>query len=220
MPFYYSPYRIAQEFSEAIIEPTHRSTNILEVAKPADKTTISKDQIHNAKIFIQETPYQGNAQVLILKDADWMAEEQQNILLKILEEPPQHTIIFLLSPYRQLLPTIQSRAHKIATFDFTQNQTQRTLLQDFLTRSPDHERWVDKFTTKFPTNFLEATLIIQEITQNSSERIALEGLLVWSMLTNQSPTFKLTIQETMHTVFFTNAKNDTAMENMFLQLLH
>jgi hypothetical protein len=219
MPFYYSPYQIAKDFAEVLIEPAYRSTNIMEVAKPADKTTISKEQISDARTFIQDTPYQGNTQVLIINDADWMSEEQQNILLKTLEEPPKHSVIFLISPYRRLLGTIQSRSHTVEWFDFTIGSSTPELIKKFLSDSPQHNTWLERFTANFPKDFIAATKLIEEITKSESERVALESLFLWTLRTGKAPKYRTYIEETMHTVFFTTAKNQTALESLFLKLI-
>lgn len=218
MPFYYSPYQIAKDFAQILIEPAYRATNILEVKKPEDKTTISKEQISDARTFIQDTPYQGNTQVLIIDDADWMVEEQQNALLKTLEEPPKHSVIFLISPYRRLLGTIQSRSHKVEWFDFTADTTTSELIQTFLASSPDHKSWLDRLSTDFPKDFIGATKLIDEVTKTQSERELLEAVFLWTIQTRQPPESRAHIEETMHTVFFTTAKNQTALESLFLKL--
>lgn len=219
MPFYYSPYQIAKEFAQILIESDYRSTNIMEVSKPIDKTTISKEQISDARTFIQDTPYQGNTQVLIINDADWMAEEQQNVLLKTLEEPPKHSVIFLISPYRRLLGTIQSRSHKVEWFDFTADTTTPALIQTFLATSPIHKSWLDRLNNSFPSDFIAATKLIDEVTKAQSEREVLEALILWTIQTGQSPESRAYTEETMHTVFFTTAKNQTALESLFLKLI-
>jgi len=55
-------------------------------------------------------PYEGTRRVLILPDAQRMTEEAQNKLLKVLEEPPSDTYIFLLATtLAPFLPTVLSR---------------------------------------------------------------------------------------------------------------
>lgn len=52
--------------------------------------------------------------VAVLQDADTMGTEAQNALLKLLEEPPEGSVLLLTSSHSQrLLPTIRSRAQHI-----------------------------------------------------------------------------------------------------------
>ena len=57
----------------------------------------------------------GDYRILIIEDADRMAERSSNVLLKALEEPPAGTIWLLCAPSEaDLLPTIRSRVRRIA----------------------------------------------------------------------------------------------------------
>lgn len=59
-------------------------------------------------------PYEGNARVFLIEDADKLNDSSANALLKVLEEPP-HTshIVLLTSRPAMLLPTIRSRCQMI-----------------------------------------------------------------------------------------------------------
>jgi DNA polymerase III subunit delta' len=65
--------------------------------------------------FLRLTPAEGGWRVVILDGADTMNRNAANAVLKILEEPPQRAVLFLLSdnPGR-LLPTIRSRCRRLA----------------------------------------------------------------------------------------------------------
>ena len=55
-------------------------------------------------------PYSGRRKIAIVDDADSIAEEGANSLLKTLEEPPPGSLIFLISTsVQRQLPTIRSR---------------------------------------------------------------------------------------------------------------
>lgn len=59
-------------------------------------------------------PYEGQARVFIIEDADRMNEPAANALLKTLEEPPQTSFLILItSQAAALLPTIRSRCQTI-----------------------------------------------------------------------------------------------------------
>ncbi len=76
--------------------------------------TLKIEQVRQMQRELAYKPYEGNRRVCILSEADRMAPNMSNALLKTLEEPPLHTVIILLaqSP-RALLPTILSRCQQI-----------------------------------------------------------------------------------------------------------
>jgi len=65
------------------------------------------------KIFLK--PIRSKTKAIILEDSQLLTIEAQNALLKILEEPPDHTILLLGTETKEaLLPTIISRCQVIA----------------------------------------------------------------------------------------------------------
>ena len=59
-------------------------------------------------------PYEGGHKVMIIWMADRMNTACANKILKLIEEPPQKTILLLLTPYEEkILGTIQSRCQKL-----------------------------------------------------------------------------------------------------------
>ena len=80
--------------------------------EPHPSVTI-KD-IHQLTHFLSRKPYQKPVKIALIKSADTITLPAQHALLKILEEPPRHSIIVLLSSSRhQLLDTIISRCQII-----------------------------------------------------------------------------------------------------------
>ncbi|MFC5337489.1 DNA polymerase III subunit delta' [Leucobacter denitrificans] len=60
------------------------------------------------------SPSEGRYRVIVVEDADRMAERTSNVLLKAIEEPPERTIWVLCAPSEaDLLPTIRSRARSL-----------------------------------------------------------------------------------------------------------
>jgi len=116
------------------------------VSKPADKSTIPLDTfIGDAAHRMREglcwrillQPAVGTRKVAIVLDADYLAEEAANCLLKTLEEPPPGAVIILVGtgPERQL-PTIRSRCQLIR-FGPIATETVRRLVADELAREGD-----------------------------------------------------------------------------------
>lgn len=116
------------------------------VAKPADKSTIPLecfigDKAHRMReglcwrILLQ--PAVGARKVAIILDADALAEEAANCLLKTLEEPPPGAVMILVGtgPERQL-PTIRSRCQLIRFGPLDAGVVERILAED-LARAGD-----------------------------------------------------------------------------------
>lgn len=62
----------------------------------------------------QFSPSVGRYRVMVIEDADRMAERTSNVLLKALEEPPPRTVWILCAPSEaDLLPTIRSRVRTV-----------------------------------------------------------------------------------------------------------
>lgn len=74
-------------------------------------TTISVDDIREqVNNDIQIKPYSSPYKIYIIAEADMMSVQAQNALLKTIEEPPEYTVIILLTENAEtLLPTIRSR---------------------------------------------------------------------------------------------------------------
>lgn len=75
-----------------------------------EKLSISVENVRELSMDMQKKPYEKGVRVYIIHDAQKMTEQAQNALLKILEEPPSHVIIILLTFNRySILNTIVSR---------------------------------------------------------------------------------------------------------------
>lgn len=82
-----------------------------------DKNTLTINQIRELKDFLKlkTTGKKIIRRIVILEDAHLMNTEAQNALLKILEEPPEDTMIVLtVVGHQTLKPTIYSRSQQIS----------------------------------------------------------------------------------------------------------
>ncbi len=79
------------------------------------KNNITIDQIRRLKTFLNSTSIiQNSSKIVIFDSADYLNISSANSMLKILEEPKEHTYIFLISnQISLLLPTIRSRCLKV-----------------------------------------------------------------------------------------------------------
>ncbi|MGI5990237.1 MAG: DNA polymerase III subunit delta' [Lachnospiraceae bacterium] len=86
----------------------HPDIRVVTHEKP---TLISVDEIRRQVVSdIQIRPYQGPYKIYIIPDAELMAAEAQNALLKTIEEPPAYGVIMLLTTnVGTLLETVRSR---------------------------------------------------------------------------------------------------------------
>jgi DNA polymerase III delta prime subunit len=90
------------------------------------------------KLFLK--PVKSEQKIVILEEAHLLTTEAQNALLKVLEEPPDHTIILLSADSREmLLPTILSRCQIITLQQEKTKLTKRdeTSLNEFLASLPE-----------------------------------------------------------------------------------
>lgn len=95
---------------------------------PFDINTSSEEKSTGIEIVrkLQETlflkPYKGKEKIIVIQHAENLTIEAQNALLKLLEEPPIYTYIFLCSTKEEVfLPTILSRC-KVLVLETTSNR--------------------------------------------------------------------------------------------------
>ncbi|MGV0026382.1 DNA polymerase III subunit delta' [Phormidesmis priestleyi] len=71
------------------------------------------EQVREITHFLSRPPLEASRSLVIIDQADTMAEPAANALLKTLEEPGQATLILLAPSLDALLPTLVSRCQKI-----------------------------------------------------------------------------------------------------------
>src|SRR5438309_1221773 len=75
---------------------------------------------------------EGGWRVVVIDAADEMNPSAANAVLKVLEEPPQRALLFLVAHrVDRLLPTIRSRCRRVDLRPLTETQV-RTLLNRYL----------------------------------------------------------------------------------------
>jgi DNA polymerase III subunit delta' len=74
---------------------------------------IRLEQIREITLFLSRPPLEAGRSVVVIDQAETMAEPAANALLKTLEEPGQATLILLAPSLESLLPTLVSRCQKI-----------------------------------------------------------------------------------------------------------
>ena len=75
------------------------------------KTTLDLEEIKDIPSFLRLTPAEGGWRIVLIDDAETMNRFAQNAILKILEEPPERSILILITrSVGALIPTIRSRS--------------------------------------------------------------------------------------------------------------
>ncbi len=89
------------------------------------KTVIGVDEVREIGTFMTMTPAEGAWRAVIIDAADEMNTNAANAVLKILEEPPNRALLFLVAHNAdRLLPTIRSRCRRLDLRPLTSGQVQ------------------------------------------------------------------------------------------------
>lgn len=92
--------------------------DLISIDLEEDKKSIGIAAVKQGIKFLAERPFQEKNRILFIFNADKLTVEAQNSLLKTLEEPPEQTLIFLISRSAgALLDTINSRCRKLVFAD-------------------------------------------------------------------------------------------------------
>jgi DNA polymerase III subunit delta' len=85
-------------------------TRLIDLEKRNDQKNITIEQIRAMQQDLALRPLEGRKRVVIIDDAADLSEHAEVALLKTLEEPPPHAVLFLVTPTpSRLLETIRSR---------------------------------------------------------------------------------------------------------------
>ncbi len=118
------------------VEPTHlekgqlltQGEAIAQGLRRRGRPQIRLEQVREIAAFVGRSPLVAERLVVVVEQADTLAEAAANGLLKTLEEPGLATLILLAPERHRLLPTIVSRC-QIVPFYRLDEITTRTLLQ-------------------------------------------------------------------------------------------
>ena len=88
--------------------------DIITVTKPQDRKSFAKNDVKKVVADAYLTPNDSHKKVYILSEIQQMNEESQNLLLKILEEPPRYTAFILTSQTANaVIGTVLSRVVRL-----------------------------------------------------------------------------------------------------------
>ncbi len=110
------------------------------------KSFILVDAVRDLEHEANYKPFEANARFFIIDDADRMNDAASNALLKILEEPPPTSYIFLItSRPDSLLPTVRSRCQTLRFAPVAVEEIERYLI-DERAFSPDEARLASRLS--------------------------------------------------------------------------
>lgn len=117
------------------VEPTYLDKGKMLTAKEADAAGLKRralpqiriEQIREISEFVSRPPLECQRSVVVLEEAQSMAESAANSLLKTLEEPLYATIILIVPDASAILPTLVSRCQRIPFTRLNQRQLQEVL---------------------------------------------------------------------------------------------
>jgi DNA polymerase-3 subunit delta' len=119
------------------------------------KTEIAVDDVRRASGFFARTAGEGGWRICIVDAAEDLNTESANALLKILEEPPAHSLFILVShqPGR-LLATIRSRCLRLDINPLSEADT-IAVLDDLADRGPEEIRRAAQLSRGSPGRAIE-----------------------------------------------------------------
>ena len=153
-----------------------------------DKSEISIDQIRELILKMRYAPLEGKYKITIIDQAEKLNIHSTNALLKTLEEPPQNSIIFLVtSNIRNIQPTIISRCSLIRFKPLPEN-----LIEDRLLKMCDDEKRI-----KLAVKMCEGSL--GKAISNTSGRYSeiKEAIADWLSATGKSKMDPIEISENL-----------------------
>lgn len=149
--------------------------------------------------FLEKTSWDGHYKVGVIMGADHMNVQAQNALLKMMEEPPSKTVLFLMSEQsNSLLPTIYSRGFHVVM------QSELELdaaFEQFKTQ------WISAFFTYLDTGKLEQLFEVQTYLNDEDVPAKTQGkwvMLAFKQLLDSTYTILESKNTTLH-----NLKNYT-----------
>ncbi|MFV9875949.1 MAG: AAA family ATPase [Rickettsiales endosymbiont of Dermacentor nuttalli] len=120
---------IAQLLNNNFTDNNSYHPDLLIIDRASDKKDISIDAIRKINSFLSLTPLQSKFRIVLVDNCNYLNTSAANALLKILEEPPKNSLIFLISHIIGQLPsTIISRCVKIYMCNLKYNNSLQVLI--------------------------------------------------------------------------------------------
>jgi DNA polymerase-3 subunit delta' len=131
---------VASELLHCPVEKVSQHPDVRMIRREYDeknnryKRDLSVENIREAVQFAVQSPFYSNGyKIIIISEADRLNDESANALLKMLEEPPERTIFFLLYETNgAVMPTISSRAQTCSFIPVSLEELERGLREQGL----------------------------------------------------------------------------------------
>ena len=195
------------------------------VARPDEKKdkgkksqrSIGIDEVKSIQEKIHLKPLNSKMKAVIFKEAELLTTEAQNALLKVLEEPPPHTLIFLITKHSDaILPTVSSRCYTInLTAESTLANEDTTIVEKYL------------FTDRFDVlRALELAAVLEKEKDRIPEKLGSCILAVRNKMLQQKTPQEIVktsrvlrrLQDAHRIISTTNANPRLTLEATFLSL--
>lgn len=119
------------------VEPSYSHNGKIFSPKEAEEAGLKRkappqirlEQIRNITRFLSRPPLEASRSIVVLENAEAMAEAAANGLLKTLEEPGRATLILLAPSVESLLPTLVSRCQRIPFYRLSAEDMAQVLRQ-------------------------------------------------------------------------------------------
>jgi len=115
----------AQEVASYLETGSFDSHNLIDmhIFSPNEKGTIGIDEVREIKEFCSKAPLKSKRRTAIIDSAESMTDQAQSALLKLFEDPMEHTLIFVIARNKDVLFTpLLSRMHTIYFSRFSRKQ--------------------------------------------------------------------------------------------------
>lgn len=201
------------------------------IIQPFNQPTISIDQVRDLIHWAYLKPFSKSPKIALIAQAQKMTDAAQNALLKILEEPPEQTVIILtVDDEKNLLPTVVSRCLRMEVGDWrleVGNEGKAVKMErrefDESNLKPQISSQISTFNSQ--TSISQLFQLAEELSKKDREEI-LEILNAWtlnlrgSLLQNPKPATLDQLKKIKYTqkVLRGNVNKRLALENLFLSL--
>lgn len=145
------------------------------------KKDLTIEQARNLKSRLQTTSWFSGYRVVIIDEVERLNEEAGNALLKLLEEPSEKTIFFLLTTDDALLlPTIQSRSQMLFLKTLSDSDLKNELIQKYKAAS-DRVDIIIKYSWGRPGRALDVLNNIERFDQLTEREQQFGNMLAGSL---------------------------------------
>lgn len=149
-----------------------------------DNSSISIESVRDITQNLSFGSYQGKTRHVLMLSLEKASLQAQNALLKLLEEPPANTQIWLTTvSATNLLPTIISRCQEIVMFDTEESAEEPILILDTIEKLSHRE--ISEFAEKYSDREEAAKLVtslIKQVHKKVASNISKNVLVLQTLL--------------------------------------